>query len=249
MTGRLVFRAISVLALIAIGARAMKRSSPRARDTAPTTMATISSIESLPPLLDSAFADSVEHLSEVQAILESRMRNTYLGELLAAHDSMNFRWPDRRNERLRVWVQDVNPTRPEFARRIVGDAFRDWTGSGIPVGFTIVLDSSRAEVRVTWVDRFDAMMTGLTRWTTNSRGWIVAADIQLARQQPDGTVLDDASLAAIARHEAGHLLGLDHTLDPTSVMAARVRVSELSEADRRTVRLVYDLPPGRLPVP
>ncbi len=239
-------RLFAILAIIAVGARAMKRSSPRARSATPATM---SSIDSPPPLLDSAFADSVERQSEVQALLETRMRNTYLGELLAAHDSMNFRWPDRRNDRLRVWVQDVNPTRPEFARRIVAEAFMDWTGAGIPVGFTIVLDSSRAEVHVTWVDRFDTMMTGLTRWATNSRGWIVGADIQLARHRPDGAVLDDESLAAIARHEVGHLLGLDHTRDATSVMAARVRVSELSEADRRTIRLVYELPPGRLPVP
>ena len=95
---------------------------------------------------------------------------------------------------------------------------------------------------------FHTILTVLASWTTNDRGWIVAAGIKLARHQPDGRVLDDRSLAAIARHEVGHLLGLDHTADETSIMAPRVRVFELSEADRRTVRLVYDLPPGRMPL-
>lgn len=53
-------------------------------------------------------------------------------------------------------------------------------------------------------------------------------------------------MRAIALHEVGHLLGLDHTTDQTSVMAARVRVRELSAADHATARLVYALPPGRM---
>ena len=51
-------------------------------------------------------------------------------------------------------------------------------------------------------------------------------------------------MRAIALHEIGHLLGLDHTGDQTNVMAARVRVRELSIADRATARLLYTLPPG-----
>jgi predicted Zn-dependent protease len=51
---------------------------------------------------------------------------------------------------------------------------------------------------------------------------------------------------AIARHEVGHLIGLDHTSDATSIMAPHVVVTELSDADRRTARLVYDLPAGQL---
>jgi predicted Zn-dependent protease len=53
-------------------------------------------------------------------------------------------------------------------------------------------------------------------------------------------------MCAMALHEIGHLLGLDHTADSSSIMAPRVRVRELSDADRATVRLLYALPAGPL---
>jgi predicted Zn-dependent protease len=59
-----------------------------------------------------------------------------------------------------------------------------------------------------------------------------------------GPALDDDSMRAMALHELGHLLGLDHTEDPTSVMAPKVRVRTLSPADLATARLLYTLPPG-----
>ncbi len=49
---------------------------------------------------------------------------------------------------------------------------------------------------------------------------------------------------AIALHEVGHLLGLDHTSDTLAVMAPRVRSLSLTPQDVATMRLIYELPPG-----
>ena len=221
---------------------------------------------------DSAFADSVLRAAEdLEAVIVERPSTnpapvrdpeaarlalathgsgTYIDELFAARDSVNYRWPDRARDPLRVWIQSAPLEADERAfPRAVQEAFDPWTETGIPVGFEFVDDSARAEVHVTWVARYESRTTGRTRWVHDQHGWITAASIELARAQPDGTPLDLASVRAIARHEVGHLLGLDHTADPRHVMAETVRVTELSEADRATVRLVYLLPPGRVRLP
>ena len=186
--------------------------------------------------------------ARILATLSARGAGTYFDEILAGRDGMNARWPDRLGEPMRVWVQgSAAPSFDPGFVQIVRDGFSAWGELGLPFQFTFVLDSSRAEIVVTWVDRFDALMTGRTLWTHDQHGWIVGGTIELALHQPDGRPLGPDAVAAIARHEVGHLIGLDHTRDLTSIMAAQVHVAELSEADRRTARLVYDLPPGKLP--
>ena len=73
---------------------------------------------------------------------------------------------------------------------------------------------------------------------------ITDANITLAIHHNQGDELDAESMRAMALHEIGHLLGLDHTKDSLSIMAPKVRVRELSAADRATVRLLYTLPAG-----
>ena len=73
---------------------------------------------------------------------------------------------------------------------------------------------------------------------------IADASIDLAVHHHKGDVLDEDAMRAMALHEIGHLLGLDHTYDVRSIMAPKVRVRTLSSADKATVRLLYTLPPG-----
>ncbi len=195
----------------------------------------------------SALPAPVRDPQEVRLALLTYAPGSYADELFAQRDSVNYRWPDRTRDPLRVWIQSAPPAGAEGGiARAVRDAFAPWTATGIPVAFAFTEDSARAEIHVTWVDRYESRTTGRTRWVHDQHGWITGASIELARAQPDGTPLDARSVHAIALHEVGHLLGLDHARDESHVMAPRVRVEELSEADRATVRLVYKLPPGRV---
>lgn len=218
---------------------------------------------------DSAFADSVIRASEdlgavvtlrtsglpapvrdsarIAALLAAESAGTYIGAILAARDSTIYRWYAPRADPVRVWVQEPVLTGfdPTF-HAVLQDAFRAWTNSGIPLEFRFVIDSARADVHVTWVDRYESRTSGRTRWAHDQHGWIVGGGIELALHQPDGRALEQRAILAIARHEVGHLIGLDHSPDEGDVMSANVRVSDLSETDRRTIRLVYGLPAGPL---
>jgi hypothetical protein len=179
--------------------------------------------------------------------LETRSDDTYLHELLDLRDGWNYRWRDRSRDPMRVWIEpsSLPGFHPEFARE-VEQAFEAWARTGLPFVFMYVRDSARAEVHVTWVKRFEGRMTGRTRWHHDEHGWITAADLQLALKLPDGRPVVQAGVRAVALHEVGHVIGLDHPQHDASVMSAQVFVTELSEADRRTARLIYDLPPGRI---
>ena len=173
---------------------------------------------------------------------------TYIGELLRIRGDSVLRWPDRVQRPLTVWIAtaaSVPDWHPTYLARVT-DAFTEWTRAGVPVRFRFVQDSSAAEVHVAWTNRFHEPISGRTVWTRDDHWWMTDANITLALHHNDGAPLDDDQVHAIALHEIGHLLGLDHTSDPTSVMAPRVRVRELSAADQATVRLVYALPPGHI---
>lgn len=173
---------------------------------------------------------------------------TYIADVIANHDSAVARWPDRVRRPLRVWVSDA-PGLWTFDSTFtlhVRAAFAAWQSTGIPVRFQFVRDSAGADVHVGWVDRFHEPISGKTIWSRNDDWWIIDGRIVIALHHSTGAPLDAAAVHAIALHEIGHLLGLDHTGDQTNVMAPRVRVRDLSTADRATVRLLYSVPAGRI---
>lgn len=173
---------------------------------------------------------------------------TYINDILTERDSALVRWPDRHGKPLTVWIQPESPV-ADFTTSyvsVVRDAFEDWDALHLPVHFTFVDDSADAEVHVTWIDRFIEPISGRTRWSRDDSWLITEANITLAVHHNSGDQLDDDAMRAMALHEIGHLLGLDHTTDSMSIMAPRVRVRELSDADRATARLLYALPAGSL---
>lgn len=185
-------------------------------------------------------------LTEIRRRLQRGEAGTYIQEILIERDSALARWPNRVGDPLTVWIQptsSVNDFDPAFVDE-VRFAFEDWDDVHLPVRFRFVRDSAAAEVHVNWIDHFDQPISGRTRWARDDEYLITDANIVLAVHHNQGETLDEDSMRAMALHEIGHLLGLDHTRDEAAIMAPRVRVRELSDADVATARLLYSLPAG-----
>ena len=187
-------------------------------------------------------------IEEIRRLLREGAPGTYVHELLLQRDSALARWPDRRRNPLKVWIQQETPT-SDFSvgfPDIVRAAFQEWMLTGIPLTFLFVRDSAKADIHVTWINRFDEQISGKTLWAHDDDWWIVEGNIVLAIHHRGGEPLDTSAVRAIALHEVGHLIGLDHTTDTANIMTPKVRVKELSDADRATARLLYALPAGKV---
>jgi hypothetical protein len=183
---------------------------------------------------------------EVLRRLKRGAPGTYIGDILHERDSTLVRWADRHGVPLTIWIQPQSNI-IDFSSAFVleaRNAFEEWDSLHLPVRFEFVNDSANADVHVTWIDHFSQPISGRTRWARDDDWSITDANITLAVHHNSGEQLDDDAVRAMALHEIGHLLGLDHTTDSSSVMAPRVRVRQLSDAYRATARLIYTLPAG-----
>lgn len=178
--------------------------------------------------------------------LRSGEEGTYIAEILQSRDSNVARWPNREGRPLRVWVQPATHLAGWDSSYVgvVRGAFEEWSSVGIPVPFAFSTDSARSDIHVTWRERFHEPISGKTRWARDENWWIIEGSITLALHHHQGDPLGASAVKAIALHEVGHLLGLDHTADVANIMTPRVRVRQLSAADRATLRLIYTLPAG-----
>ena len=122
---------------------------------------------------------------------------------------------------------------------IVRSAFEAWERDGVPVRF--VIDSSAdADVVVHWVNHFDGPMSGWTTVNWDNHGEIHHGDVRLALHSPSGRRLTQAERVLLATHEFGHVLGLGHTTDSTSIMAAVIYAHDIGPLDIQSVRRLYN---------
>lgn len=225
------------------GARPVRQPSA---DTPPPTTAATAPVSPNEIVVASASEAPTRDVAAIRGRIIQMQGGTFIGEILAARDSNIARWADRRSNPVPVWIDEHSPL-AEPGRDLassVRQAFYEWSAAGVPVTFTFTGDSARAEVHVTFVDRFQELMTGRTLWTRDLNWWILKGDIALALHSGSGHLLNDDQLKAIALHEVGHLLGLDHTSNAAAVMAPRVSALALTPDDVATMRLIYQFPPG-----
>lgn len=177
--------------------------------------------------------------------------DSYMPEMLNDLGGGLTRWPERRFEGLRVWVE-TKPTAvhdwDDRYAQVARDAFDDWR-DGLPARLDYVYDAAGADIKIHWIDKFPADLgqrVGVTTRDIDQYGWLVSAQITIAIHDSAGHAIPPDDLAGIARHEAGHALGLGHSRDPKTKMFYVETVRDVQPADRATLRLLYSFPPGRV---
>lgn len=177
--------------------------------------------------------------------------DTYMPDMLADLKGSLVRWPDRREQALRIWVQSGSDIRDWDLRyaQVSREAFGEWASDDLPLRFDFVMDSATSDVHISFVEKFpptDGMRVGFTKRVADKNGWIVGADIVVAVHDSAGIMIKPTDLAGIVRHEAGHALGLGHSRDPHTKMYPTEMMHEITSADRATLKLLYQLPPGAI---
>jgi hypothetical protein len=170
---------------------------------------------------------------------------TWIDDVIAEGDSLLHRWPVEGTRLVRLWLADGRevPNWDAGFPAAVEDGFDAWNPARLPVRFLFVADSSASDVVVRFVQQLQAPAVGLT----NARAMndtIVSAVISIATTRSDNRPLAASDIQRTAVHEAGHLLGLTHSTDSTSIMAPLSRANAPNARDLATAALLYRLPFG-----
>ncbi|CAN5494237.1 hypothetical protein BH09GEM1_BH09GEM1_11390 [soil metagenome] len=153
------------------------------------------------------------------------------------------RWRENQYDSVRVWIApgEEVPFWQSADREVARDAFHEWSAAGAPVRFVFVADSARADIHVIWRDSLPDSRAGQVTRFTDNRGWLRTATIELSTRGMTGKPQRTSIVHAVALHEVGHLLGLEHSDDERDIMAAWVTGATLTPRDISTMRALYEV--------
>jgi predicted Zn-dependent protease len=192
----------------------------------------------------------VRNVAEIRRRLADAGQRTYINDLLAMQDSVLYRWPDNRDDGLRVWIQSDPHVRDWWLGYVQSarDVFLEWQTAGIPLRFVFPTDSAGADIVVRWIDQFpvDELRIGKTKRLADQNAWVVHAEVVVALHDRDGDGFPPGEISEILRHEIGHALGLGHSKNTGTIMYPESTHLEITDLDKETLHLLYSLPPGRV---
>ena len=246
--GNRLLPTLAILLICVIGADVVRRSLPRTTAT-PLPQRDTTTIGGGPAddQPDSTLAIAARLHARIRERVAEESSGTYLPETIRMADSTVRRWPDdhlRRPLLVSITRQGVDGFKEGFVAD-VGFALERWNGV-LPMPLNQGADSAQADIVIVWTRQLDSNRTGRTDLTWDRRGYIHHALVVLATHSPDGRLLDDRRMAALALHELGHAVGLNHSPNHDDAMHPVAYASELSDRDRRTARVLYELPTGSI---